>query len=61
MHLKYENKIKLEDIEVLMPDLTIRLPTNLNNNVKQCAFINPNHLQTSFRSILYSAAATSLS
>jgi hypothetical protein len=47
--------------EVLMPDLTIWLPTYLNNNVKQCAFINPNHLQTYFRSILYSAAAASLS
>ena len=30
---------------MLMPDLTIWLPTYLNNNVKQCAFINPNHLQ----------------
>jgi hypothetical protein len=28
-----------------MPDLTIWLPTYLNNNVKQCAFINPNNLQ----------------
>jgi hypothetical protein len=39
--IKDNNKIIFE---VLMPDLTIWLHTYLRNKIKQCAFINSNHL-----------------
>ena len=41
--IKGNNKIIFE---VLMPDLTIWLHTYLRNSIKQCAFINPNHLHS---------------